>query len=192
MAELSGQNWVSRFPGSNSTQTLSPVFKANLEAFLTSLRNAGVRVTLSATRRPPERAYLMHWSWKIARGRVQPENVPAKSGVDIDWVHRGAGGKVDTTASINAAKAMVRAYGMTNLNVAPALNSRHTEGNAVDMSLSWSGNLEIKNKRGDTVVINTLPRDGMNSQLHEVGKTFGVIKYHGGSNDKPHWSTDGR
>ncbi|MTH47615.1 hypothetical protein GJV78_15390 [Escherichia alba] len=134
----------------------------------------------------------MHWSWKIARGRVQPENVPAKSGVDIDWVHRGAGGKVDTTASINAAKAMVRAYGMTNLNVAPALNSRHTEGNAVDMSLSWSGNLEIKNKRGDTVVINTLPRDGMNSQLHEVGKTFGVIKYHGGSNDKPHWSTDGR
>jgi hypothetical protein len=32
----------------------------------------------------------------------------------------------------------------------------------------------------------------MNAQLHEVGKSFDVIKYHGGANDKPHWSTDGR
>ncbi|WP_286178416.1 peptidoglycan-binding domain-containing protein [Enterobacter sp. Ap-1006] len=192
MKQLSGESWVSRFQGSSDTQTLSPIFRANVNNFLKSLEDAGVRVTISATLRPPERAYLMHWSWKLARGMVEPANIPEKSGVEIEWVHKGANGKADRNKSINAAKAMVRAYGMSNLNVAPALRSRHTEGNAIDMTLSWMGNLEIKDNKGETVIIKTMPRDGMNAQLHEVGKSFDVIKYHGGANDKPHWSTDGR
>ncbi|VEC01732.1 Uncharacterised protein [Cedecea lapagei] len=192
MKQLSGESWVSQFQGSSDTQTLSPIFRGNVDGFLKSLKDAGVRITISATLRPPERAYLMHWCWKLARGLVEPANIPEKSGVNIEWVHKGADGKPDRSKSINAAKAMVRVYGMSNLNVAPALKSRHTEGNAIDMTLSWMGNLEIKDNKGETTIIKTMPRDGMNTQLHEVGKSFDVIKYHGGAKDKPHWSTDGR
>ncbi len=81
---------------------------------------------------------------------------------------------------------------MTGLNVAPSLKSRHTEGNAIDMNISWMGDLKIKNKKGEDVLIKTFPKDGMNTELHTVGKSFGIIKYHGGSKDRPHWSTDGR
>jgi len=192
MYELSGKKWTSRFHGSNSTKTLSPTFEPNVNAFLQSLKNADARITISATQRPPERAYLMHWSWKIARALINPDDVPKKTGVNIEWCHKNRDGKVDRSKSIQAAKDMVKEYGMTSLNVAPALKSRHTEGNAIDMNISWIGNLELKNKKGETVLINSLPTDGMNPQLHEVGKSFGVIKYHGGSKDKPHWSTDGR
>jgi hypothetical protein len=69
-----------------------------------------------------------------------------------------------------------------------ALRSRHTEGRAIDMSVSWSNNLEIVDARGRRVVINTEPRNGNNPQLREIGRTFGVIKL---ISDPPHWSDDG-
>ena len=46
-------------------------------------------------------------------------------------------------ASLEAAQAMVTAYGMNNLNVAPALSSNHTRGTAINMNISWSGTLTI-------------------------------------------------
>lgn len=192
MKELSGKKWVSRFQGSTITDTLSLTFKSNVNAFLASLRNGGAAITISATLRPPERAYLMHWSWKIARGLAEPNAVPGKSGVNTEWLHTKIDGSYDREKSRQAAREMAAAYGMQNLRVAPALNSRHTQGNAIDMDIRWAGTLTIKNKAGEDVVIDSLPRDGMNTALHKVGKTFGVIKYHGGTNDKPHWSTDGR
>ncbi|WP_235801336.1 hypothetical protein [Yersinia pekkanenii] len=76
--------------------------------------------------------------------------------------------------------------------MAPSLKSRHTEGNAIDMNILWMGDLKIKNKSGEEVLIKSFPKDGMNIALHMVGKSFGVTKYHCGSKDKPHWSTDGR
>ncbi|SQI36360.1 Uncharacterised protein [Serratia plymuthica] len=148
MYELSGKKWTSHFQGSNSTKTLSPTFESNVNAFLQSLKNAGARITISATQRPPERAYLMHWSWKIARALINPDDVPKKTGVNIEWCHKNSDGKVDRNKSIQAAKDMVKEYGMTSLNVAPALKSRHTEGNAIDMNISWIGNLELKIRRG--------------------------------------------
>ncbi|MGQ8817655.1 peptidoglycan-binding domain-containing protein [Serratia sp. NA_13] len=156
MNELSGKKWVSRFQGSNSTTTLSPTFESNVIAFLQSLKNAWAHVTISATQRPSERAYLMHWSWKLARALINPDNVPKKTGVNIEWCHRNGDGKIDRNKSIQAAKDMVIAYKMTNLNVAPALKSRHTEGNAIDMDITWVGSLELKNKKGETVIINSL------------------------------------
>ena len=41
------------------------------------------------------------------------------------------------------------------------------------------------------VHINSLPRTGMNQQLIEIGATYGVKKYVGGSKDVPHWSNNG-
>ncbi|MDN8543298.1 hypothetical protein QZH36_17985 [Erwinia sp. BC051422] len=94
--------------------------------------------------------------------------------------------------SLAAAAEMMAAFGMANLNVAPSLRSRHTEGKAIDMAISWSGVLIIEDNNKKTLTIRSFPKDGMNKELHEVGKIFGVIKYRGGISDKPHWSSDGR
>ncbi|HDL8412381.1 TPA: peptidoglycan-binding domain-containing protein [Yersinia enterocolitica] len=192
MKEISGEKWVSRFQGSASTRSLSPSFKISVDNFISELTKSGATIVISATLRPPERAYLMHWSWKISRNLAKPEDVPEKTGISIQWAHKKSDGSIDTAKSIKAAQDMVRAYGMTGLNVAPSLKSRHTEGNAIDMNISWMGDLKIKNKKGEDVLIKTFPKDGMNTELHTVGKSFGIIKYHGGSKDRPHWSTDGR
>ncbi|MGE4802555.1 hypothetical protein AB8989_19515 [Yersinia hibernica] len=87
---------------------------------------------------------MIHWSWKISRKLVKPEDVPDKTGANIQWVHKKSDGSTDSAKSIKAAQDMVRAYGMTGLNVAPSLKSRHTEGNAIDMNISWMGDLKIK------------------------------------------------
>lgn len=183
--ELSGAQWVSRFPGSASTSDLSGQFRSSVEAFIAALTQAGASVIVSATLRPPERAYLMHWSWKIVNG-ASPSSVPGMAGVDIEWVHP------TSTASVPAAQAMVNAFGMGSLGVAPALNSRHTQGSAIDMSISWRGDLSIVKANGTTEVISSSPRTGMNPTLHAVGAGYGVIKYQGSGLDRPHWSTDGR
>lgn len=186
MKELSGAAWVNKFEGSTSTQTLSYPFRTNVEQFLAALNDAGARVTIAATLRPPERAYLMHWCWKISRGLVRAADVPAMDGVEIEWDHG------NDAKSLREANAMVAAYGMTGLNVAPALRSRHTEGSAIDMNISWTGDLHITDKNNNEVIIRTPPRDGMNTGLHQIGRSYDVIKFHGGARDKPHWSTDGR
>lgn len=184
--ELSGAEWVKKYLGSSSTTALLDPFKSNVDNFISAIKVAGGNVSISATYRPEERAYLMHWSYKTAKGQVLPENVPAMDGVNIEWNHGGL------EASKSAARDMVNAYGMQNLRTSPALNSRHTNKNAIDMNISWQGTLSILNGQGDMVKIDTLPRSGMNSKLIEVGSSYGVIKYHGGDRDKPHWSDNGR
>ena len=65
--ELSGLAWVPRFPTSKSTDSLVDGFRQKCEAFLAALADAGATVSTSATLRPPERAYLMHWSFVVRR-----------------------------------------------------------------------------------------------------------------------------
>lgn len=122
----------------------------------------------------------------IAHRKILPQNVPSYPGGYIKWNH-GTNDK-----SISSAKRMVNAFGMQGLHVAPALNSRHTEGHAIDMNISWTGVLKIINASGETIEINTSPCSGMNAKLHQVAKTYGVVKFRGGFKDVPHWSTDGR
>jgi hypothetical protein len=177
--ELSGPAWVQRFKGSRSPDDLATSFQSGVKKFLEALDAAGANVTISATFRPPERAYLMHYAWEIAHGNINPRNVPALTGVDIEWVHP------TLAASRAAAQAMVDAYDMAQV---AALRSRHTQGKAIDMSIAWSGTLNIKNASDQTVAIATSPRTGGNSRLHAVGRTYGVIKL---VSDPPHWSSDG-
>jgi len=191
MKKLSGRVWVSHFSGSHSVDSLSQPFRDKVKRFLESVRNAGIKVVITSTLRPPERAYLMHWSWKLSRNLVMPQHIPYRIGVNIDWVHMNSDGSINFTQSIVAAKEMVSGFGMTNLNVAPSLTSRHTEGHAIDMLLTWHGNIVIKDQNGKSYKITSLPHDGMNKELHSIGQSFGVIKYHGGNKDKPHWSIDG-
>jgi hypothetical protein len=87
---------------------------------------------------------------------------------------------------------MVDGYGTGRLKVAPSLTSRHVEGKAIDMQITWSGTLEIKKKDGKSVKITSAPRDSTNADLIAVGKTYGVIHFHDVQKDKVHWSTDGK
>src|SRR5690349_4172342 len=182
---LSGAAWVAKFPTSTSTLDLVDPFKTKATDFIAALRAAGATVTISATLRPPQRAYLMHWSFRIAKQGYDPTKVPAMTGVDIDWVHRDAKKQVDRAASKSAALDMVKGYGIV---YRPALRSRHTEGNAIDMNVAWTSTLTLTPPKGSAVTIKSKPRDGGNTELHAVGRSFGVVKL---VSDPPHWSSDG-
>jgi hypothetical protein len=183
--KLSGAAWVSKFPTSTSTTDLTGTFQSSANNFISALKAAGAIVSISATYRPPERAFLMHYSYKVAKGLIAPENVPALDGVKICWAHRKANGDLDLAASKSAAQAMVTAY---QIVYAPALLSRHTEGKAIDMSIYWSGTLTINNAAGTAVQITSTPQSGGNTDLHAIGAGYGLIKL---VSDPPHWSGDG-
>jgi hypothetical protein len=182
--EPSGRVWVSRFPGSKSTDDLIDGFRQGVVAFVQAMSNGGANVRISATFRPPQRAYLMHHCWRIAREGADPRRIPSMPGVDIAWAHTDASGRFDEAASRRAARDMVAAYDMAHR---AALRSRHTERRAIDMTISWSGTLNIADARGGAVAIGA-PRGNANPRLHVVGRTYGVIKL---ATDPPHWSTDG-
>jgi D-alanyl-D-alanine dipeptidase len=188
MSKLSGAAWCAKFPGSTSLDALEPTFRKDVKKFVAAMKKAGAKVVISQTYRPPERAYMMYWAWMIGRGYIVPDgkNIPKMKGVDIEWKH------ATHAESKKAAMSMLAAFGMLNLWTRPALKSRHTEKKAVDMTISWTGNLTIVDGKGKTVKISTTPRTGMNAELHKIGKTYGVIKFKYGARDKPHWSTDGK
>ena len=224
--ERSGVHWCRHFPNSNSLTTLHPQFKAKARAFVDAMREAGATVAIASTRRPDQRQYLMHWSYRIGyerywfeatrpcipgngseRGIWFPPNVPAYSdpsamGTDtigilwywFDGAEEGTTIRGCSTcpthyhrlgASVAAAAAMADAY---EIRYRPGRTSRHTEGNAIDMTISWSGSLAIQNRDGTTVTIASTPKNGSNPQLHSVGASYGVYKLVG---DRPHWSSDG-
>lgn len=188
----SGRSWVSEFPTSVSLDDLAAPFATQATAFITALRAAGASVSISATLRPANRAFLMHWAWQIVNNAADPQTVPEREGIDIEWAHPDDAGAYSRVKSVAGANAMVNAYEMKNLKASPSLTSRHIEGNAIDTTISWAGTLTINNASGTAVIINTEPRTSMNLELHAVGKTYGVIKFWGGDRDNPHWSTDGK
>jgi D-alanyl-D-alanine dipeptidase len=177
--ELSGAHWVQRFPGSRSIFDTKPPFLDKISKFHQALLEAGAQVAINATLRPPERAYLMHFCVKISKGEIDPRKVPPMAGVGIQWFHG------DIARSKQAAQQMAEAY---NIAFPPALNSRHTQGLAIDMTITWAGTLNIKDATGATRAIGA-PRTGHeNTALHRVGATYGVVKL---VSDRPHWSSDG-
>lgn len=171
--ELSGALWVGRFPTSADLADLSEPFGSNVRKFLTAIANAGGTTGVSATYRPPERAYLMHYAAKLARREVLPEQIPSMAGVDINWVHP------TESASIAAAKAMVAGYGIV---YPPALRSNHTQRTAIDVTIRGMVGREIVDGDGKKVSIKKM------ADLYPVGASYGVIKL---ESDPPHWSIDG-
>jgi hypothetical protein len=181
--ELSGAQWAKKFPGSEDTRYLSGSFRLAVEDFLYAMKEAGIKIAIRATFRPPKRSYLMHYAWRVAKKQLDPEKVPKMQGVNINWDH---GTKEE---SVKAAKEMLPALNIDKQVIKPAIRSQHNFGLAIDMSLSWNKTIEIKDADGNTVKINTLPRNGLNKQLIAVGKTYGVQKFK--RKDDPHWSNNG-
>jgi hypothetical protein len=190
-AILSGRGWAARFPISTTTRDLTAPFRGNVEHFLAALRQAGATFIISSTYRTPERGYLMHWCWRIVNQNVDPADVPAMTGVNINWVHEGRTAQEARQRGIAAAKEMVVQFNIQRLGVAPALRSRHMLGFGIDMTIQWNGKLSITDAKGKVVVIESIPRSGLNQHLHQVGATYGVIKYNRSGCDDPHWSDNG-
>ncbi len=185
---LSGAAWVTQFPGTTRIADLVNPFRSNVQKFLTALKTAGVTQIISATFRPPERAYLMHHAFRIADpdDLLDPAKVKPMAGVDIQWVHRDPAGNPDIPTSRAKAKEMVKAYAIT---FRPSLTSRHTEGNAIDMTLTWTTPITIVDGTGASIVIPGPGKGATNKLLHSVGASYQVLKLVA---DPPHWSNDGR
>ena len=72
------------------------------------------------------------------------------------------------------------------------LDSRHIKGLAIDMTITWTGTMKIKDATGKEVDVDWNTDVDKNTKLHEVGKSYGVIKLVSTKKpDKPHWSSDG-
>jgi hypothetical protein len=182
-ASLSSAAWwhanQARYPNSSALSDLASPFKARAATFIDSLKAAGAKVTVSATRRNRIRAHLMHYSWRIARGEVAPAAVPALPGLAIRWDHG------DLAQSKKGAREMSDLFGIT---FQPSLTSLHIEGRAIDMTIGWTDTIEVKDKTGKKRPL-AAPRTGAaNTGLHAIGATYGVIKL---LSDPPHWSDNG-
>ncbi len=185
MANLSGEDWwrknQKKYPNSSSLDDLEPGFKSRLEPFIASLKEGGANVVVSSTRRNAIRAHLMHYSWRIAHGDVNPTDVPKKSGLDIEWDHG------DDEKSRDAAMEMVKLFHMAHV---ASLTSNHIAGKAVDMTISWKGELVLTRPSPLMARIESSPRNGDNRELQEIGASvFRVFKLR---SDPPHWSHNGK
>lgn len=176
--ELSGPNWVRRFPQSTSVDDLTEPFRSNVKRFLGALSAAGARVIIASTLRPRERAYLMHYSAAIVRRKILPERVPPMDGVSIEWVHPSA------HASLSAAMAMASAYCIVH---PPAIDSNHTRGRAIDMRIESILGKSVA--MADGKLAKVCKHTDKDSDLFAIGATYNVIKL---VPDIPHWSENGR
>jgi peptidoglycan hydrolase-like protein with peptidoglycan-binding domain len=188
-APLSGAGWwhanQDRYPNSVLISDLSPVFRDKAARFVNALRTAGANVVVGSTRRNASRAYLMHYCWQISQNSMSPAAVPIRPNCAINWDHG------DLSASKKAAKDMAALFAMKHI---ASLESRHIQGEAIDMQIKWDGQIAVKDASGNRVILGK-PRSGeqnsgeQNAALHEIGKSYGVIKL---LSDPPHWSSDGK
>jgi hypothetical protein len=180
VVENSGVGWVARFPGSVDLDDLVEPFRSRVDGFLAALTEAGLPHQVLQTRRPKQRAYLMAWSYRIARQDLDPRAIDAfLDDVPISWVHYDAYGDADLAASKAAAEAMVAQYGIGSTGASE--RSRHIGGTAIDVRVDISTPKEVAMKNGTRLLVDSEAR------LTRVGRSFD-IKRLGHSN---HWSLSG-
>lgn len=182
----SGIRWVGEFPISTSPGALEPGFGGAVSRFIRAVEGGGAGVRIRSTLTPPERAYLMHWSWMIAKRGYSANEVPPMAGVYIEWWH----GSQDR--STRAAREMIDGFGIGKLKVAPALESNQTRGRGIDMEITWAANLAVIDGHGERRTIRGGPRNSTNRSLDRIGATFGVIHDSRAWTGRDRWSIDGR
>ena|SRR5690348_1125398 len=186
----SGVYWVTwanvHAVDSKSVDDLDDLFKTKVNEFIKALEAAGASVDVVNTLRNDKRAYLFHWCWLIGLGKAKASEATEKAGVDIEWDHG------DEEKSKKGAREMIDGFGLAvppKSTNAPALDSRHIEGKAIDMNITWKDTIKVKKKDGTEVSVKFDEDVNANTTLHGVGTSYGVIKL---KTDAPHWSTDGR
>lgn len=174
------QAYQARFPNSAALSDLASPFRARATAFVEALRAAGASVSVASTRRNRTRAQVMHYAWRVANGALAPAKVPAIAGARIDFDHG------TLAASRRGAQELVDRF---DLAYPPSLTSNHIEGRAIDMTIRWTGTIQVEEKSGKRRAV-AAPRTGeANTTLHAIGATYGVHKL---LSDPPHWSDDGK
>ena len=180
---LSGSAWwqanQGKYPNSADIGMLDGSFKLKVDKFLLAMKSANLKVTVRSTRRSKVRAYLMHHSWKVAKGLLAPDKVPREPGCDIVWDHG------NLAASRQGAQEMVDLF---DIVYQPSLNSRHIAGLAIDMEIQWAGAVLVRDAQGTAVTLGSPHEGATNTNLHKVGASYGVIK---NVADRPHWSDNG-
>lgn len=174
---ISGTKWVNMYPTSTSLSSLSPSFSTRVQNFISMLKNNGANVRITTTRRPKERAYLMHYCVKIANDQISPSKVPSLRGVNIIWDHG------NEYKSVQAAQAMARAYGIV---YPPSLNSRHVQGRAIDMVItSLRSTISFRHRGEDILVEIGRDRPENNRRLWRVASDYFAINK--SASDWVHW-----
>lgn len=214
--ELSGSIWVKRYNGSKNIEDLEENFRKCVKKFIEALENTQIieqddkpkkgtdgktkkaKYEIGSTFRPKERAYLMHWSFKVALLDFDVTKVPPMEGVAINWDHG------DPKESKAAAKEMVDGYGFDknllsekNLKsekpTTPSPTTNHANRTAIDLAITWDENCKLKIKKADGVetTISSPPPNSTNPDLIDVAKGYGLIHYIHVEKDMNHWSLDG-
>jgi peptidoglycan hydrolase-like protein with peptidoglycan-binding domain len=184
---LSGATWwdanQAKYPNSSKLADLASPFREKVIAFTNALKAGGAGISVGSTLRSPVRAKLMLYAWEVANGERAPNAVPAIPGCAINWEHG------DLAKSKKAAREMVRKFGIVRK---PSTGlSLHTMGRAIDMTISWTGTITVKDADGAGHSLGA-PRSGENNiALHAIGATYGVIKFAYLPADPPHWSDNG-
>jgi len=97
-----------------------------------------------------------------------------------------------STDDLFEALEMVRGFGLAvpprSINP-PSLTSNHIAGKAIDMTITWTGTINVKKKDGNEEALTFSTNANTNIALHKVGESFGVKKL---KTDAPHWSFNGR
>jgi Bacterial SH3 domain len=153
------------------------------EAFVNGLRAAGAQVHVEAGLRHPNRAFLMHYAWGVARGKytqAQANTACRGRGIDIQWDHG------NTAASRAAAQALVDAFGLVRQ---ASITSNHIRGLAIDIAISDLPARITMNGRTYTTRQGASGTDAAAS-VAPVGRDMGVIWF--GAGDYVHWSHNGR
>jgi hypothetical protein len=198
--QLSGAAWNARWPGGDSAiGHLNAEFGPRVTAFMSAMNKAGITVRPMSTLRSPQRSYLMHFSYLVAKGQIAASDVPAYVPIagekkpKICWAHRTTTGALDKKGSVASAKELLSALGVdASLGTPPALRSRHNTGDAIDMQIRWTATtVKVKTAAGKTVTIGSTPKDGTSPQLIAVGATYGVHHFAPVAVDRNHWSSDG-
>jgi hypothetical protein len=182
-AALSGAKWwhanQTRFTNSLQITDLHSDFRDKAARFINAVRISGAQVIVGSTRRNAARAYLMHYCWRLSRGEIAPGDIPAYPGCAINWEHD------NIAASRKAASEMAALFA---IKFEPSLTSRHIEGKAIDMQISWTGKIMVKDAGGNRTELNKPSNGSENKTLHQIGASYGVFKL---LSDPPHWSSDG-
>lgn len=168
-----GAYWCEQFPTDRTTAGLIQPFRRSVQQFITTLEAGGAQVKIAATRRPAERAYLMRGCWDIVKDGADPAEIPAHPNVNIVWTREGA----------------QEMFGVYRLVYRPSLTSRHIDGRAIDMSIMWTGVINVVDGRGVRVALDWTRLADRTTRLYAIGASFGVKKL---LSDAPHWSDDGR
>lgn len=183
----SGASWVDRFPISDDPHHLDSEIRSLWTPFQSVMETAGADVEILATQKPPERAYLMYWAWRIAKEDYDPQQVPDMEGVNIRWWHG------DLQASRNAAWQMVHGYDIGDHKEPPPRVSPYTEGQVIATRITWQGDLTLF--RGDPtreLVITEGPHDATNEALIELAEIhFGLVHLLTvEDSDEVHWTVE--